>query len=67
MDLEAGTATHRDGWVFQFSPVDGETGVFDGHCVVQPVPPLTSEHITQAPRIAREAGDVYVQTRNERH
>lgn len=66
IDLEAATATHRDGWVFKFSPVDGEPGAFDGECVEQPSP-LTQEHLAQASRIAREAGDIYIDARNARH
>lgn len=69
IDLESATATHRDGWVFKFSPVDGEPGAFDGECVVMPAPPspLTQEHLAQASRIAREAGDIYIEARNDRH
>ena len=66
VDLERSTATHRDGWVFRFTPVDGEVGVFDGDCVGWPEP-LTAEHQAQAARIAREAGDAYVEARNARH
>lgn len=66
IDLEAATATHRDGWVFKFYAADGEPGAFDGECIGQPSP-LTQEHVTQASRIAREAGDIYVEARNARH
>ena len=66
IDLEAATATHRDGWVFKFSPVDDEPKVFDGQCVGQPTP-LTQEHLMQAARIAREAGDIYMEARDARH
>lgn len=65
IDLEAGTAMHRDGWAFKFLPVDGEPGAFDGECVAQPSP-LTQEHLAQASRIAREAGDIYIEARNAR-
>ncbi len=64
--MEATTATHRDGWVFKFSPVDGEPGAFDGECIGQPSP-LKQEHLAQAVRIAREAGEVYVKARSARH
>ena len=66
IDLETATATHRDGWIFRFTPVAGEPGAFDGACVGQPSP-LTQEHITQAARAAREAGDIYIEARNDRH
>lgn len=66
VDLESAAATHVDGWVFQFVPVPGETGVFDGKCIQQPTP-LTKEHIRSAARIAKEAGEVYVEARQKRH
>jgi len=66
IDLESATATHRDGWVFKFSSVDDEPGAFDGECIGQPTP-LKSEHISQASRVAREAGDIYIEARNARH
>lgn len=66
IDLGAATATHRDGWVFKFSSVDGEPGVFDGECIEQPSP-LTPERLAQVARVAREAGDIYIEARNARH
>lgn len=66
IDLETATTTHRDGWIFKFSPVAGEIGAFDGECVAQPTP-LTQEHMAQAARIAREAGEIYIEARNARH
>lgn len=66
INLEAATATHRDGWVFQFKPAPGEAGAFDGQCVTQP-DPMTPEHMRRAARIAREAGDIYVESREARH
>lgn len=66
IDLESATATHRDGWAFKFSLVDGETGVFKGECVAQPSP-LNKAHMAQASRIAKEAGDIYIEARNARH
>ena len=66
INLETSTATHRDGWEFQFSPVAGESGAFDGKCIAQPSP-LTPEHLAKAHRIAREAGDIYIESRNARH
>jgi hypothetical protein len=66
VDLEAATASHRDGWAFRFSPVAGEPGAFDGQCIAQPEP-LTQEHLAQAQRIAREAGDIYIEARHARH
>lgn len=66
VDLEANTATHRDGWRFAFKPVVDQAGAFDGECVAQPSP-LTPAHITQAARIAREAGDIFMEARRGRH
>lgn len=65
VDLEAATATHADGWVFRFAPAD-EAGAFDGKCIGQPQP-LTREHLERAPRIAREAGEIYIEARRGRH
>ena len=66
IDLETSTVTHRDGWMFQFHPVLGEAGAFDGTCIAQP-DPMTTEHMQRAARIAREAGDIYIEARNARH
>lgn len=66
VDLEAATATHRDGWVFKFAPDEDDPSAFDGECVGQPAP-LTPEYIKQSARIAREAGDIYIEARNGRH
>lgn len=66
IDLEAATATHRDGWVFRFSPAADDDGAFDGRCIEQPSP-LTPEHMAKAARIAREAGDIYIEARRARH
>lgn len=66
VDLEAATATHRDGWVFCFVPAPGQPGAFDGRCVARP-DPLTPVHAQQAARVAREAGEVYIAARQGRH
>jgi len=66
VDLEAATATHRDGWVFQFSPDASETDAFDGECIGQP-DPITPEQMREATRIAREAGDIFIEARRGRH
>lgn len=66
IDLETSTATHRDGLVFRFAPVPDEAGAFDGKCVVQPEP-ITAAHLAGAVRIAREAGEIYIEARNGRH
>ena len=66
IDLETATATHRDGWSFKFSPAADQSGAFDGKCITQPSP-LTSEHLAKAPRIAMEAGDIYIEARRGRH
>lgn len=67
VDLETATATHRDGWVFKFSPAtDGTLGAHDGQCIAHPEP-LTQAHAAAAIRIASEAGDIYVEAREGRH
>lgn len=66
VDLDSATATHRDGWSFKFSPAEDELGVFDGKCICQPQP-LTSAHMTAAARVAREAGEIYIEARQRRH
>ena len=66
VDLEAGTATHRDGWVFRFALIAGVAGTFDGECIAQPAT-LIPEHIAQAARVARAAGEIYVEARHGRH
>lgn len=66
IDLETATATHRDGWVFRFTPAIDDDTAFDGQCIAQPEP-LTQNHIDQAARIAREAGDIYIEARHGRH
>lgn len=64
--VAAATATHRDGWVFRFWPVAGESGVFGGVCVAQPSP-LEPEQQLQFARIAKEAGTMYIEARAGRH
>lgn len=65
VDLESATATHRDGWQFAFSPAVDAPGEYVGACTVQP-PLLTPEQISSAARIAREAGDIWIETHAER-
>jgi len=66
VDIETATATHRDGWIFQFSLDADEPGALDGECVAQP-DPLTPEHLREAARITREAGDIFLEARYHRH
>ena len=66
IDLETATATHRDGWVFKFSPATDQAGAFDGKCIAQP-DPITPDHINNAARLAPEAGDIYIEARRGRH
>lgn len=66
VNLENATATHRDGWAFKFSPAADQAGAFDGKCIAQPSQ-LTPEQMAKAHRIAREAGDIYIEARNARH
>lgn len=64
VDLEAATATHRDGWIFKFSPAAGEPGAFVARCQAKP-DPLTLEQLAKASRIEREAMDIYIQIRGK--
>lgn len=66
VDLDSATATHRDGWSFKFSPAKNAPGVFDGECVRHPQP-MTRTHKAVAARIAREAGEIYIEARQQRH
>lgn len=66
VDLETATATHRDGWVFQFSPAEDDAGAFDGRCIGHPSP-LTAEQMAGAARISREAGEIFIEARQGRH
>lgn len=66
VDLESATTTHRDGWQFRFVPAADDPGAFDGECIAQPEP-LTSTHVREAARIAREAGDVFLEALRGRH
>jgi len=66
VDLEAATAKHRDGWQFRFAPADDDPGAFDGECIAQP-DPLTAEQMRAAARIAREAGDAFMEARQCRN
>ena len=63
VDFETQTATHEDGWVFEFSKI--ADGVFDGHLIAQ-TENLTIEQIKNAPRIAREAGEAWERARKAR-
>lgn len=63
IDIEAGTVTHSGGWVFKFSrEPDGYTGV----CVTRPEPFNLQDALVGA-RIAREAGDRYLEALRLRH
>lgn len=63
VDFDTQTVTHEDGWVFEFTPID--EGVFDGRLIVQP-DNLTPEQIKAAPRIAKEAGEAWKESRRRR-
>ena len=60
VDLATKTATHKDGWVFEFTQVSA--GIFDGRLVKQPAN-LTPDRIRAAARIAQEAGEAWEQAR----
>ncbi len=66
VDLDTATATHRDGWQFRFAPAEDAPGAFDGECIAQPEP-FKPEHMREAARIAREAGDIFIEARRGRH
>ena len=59
VDLEAGTASHRDGWVFAFAPADDDPTATDGRCVA--APGSSAAHASQVSCIAREAGDIFAE------
>ncbi|WP_308031150.1 hypothetical protein [Neisseria cinerea] len=63
IDFEQQTATHKEGWVFEFKKVSD--GVFDGKLIRQPEN-LTLEQIKNAPRIAREADEAWERARKRR-
>ena len=65
IDLESATVSHPDGWVFRFSPVDGDPGAFDGECIGQPEK-FTAEMIASAARLAREAGEAFIAARRDK-
>lgn len=56
IDFDKRTATHDDGWIFQFTP--HPDGSHDGRLMKQPAN-ITPEQIKLAPRIAREAGEAW--------
>ena len=65
VDLIANTVTHREGWVFQLKSHPDDDGGLMGECIAQPNP-MTAEHMAQAPRIARLAGEAFMMAlRNE--
>lgn len=66
VNLATCTATHRNGWVFRFTQDSNDKSAWDGECIDTPQP-LTMEHLRIAQRIAREAGDVYIEALQERH
>ena len=68
IDLTARTATHIDGWVFEFGNPDADGGM-DGTCRVQAnITGLTGEQLRRVvTRIAREAGEAYVRARQNGH
>lgn len=66
VDLEKSTATHKDGWVFEFEPAPDTAGAHDGWLVSKPES-LTTEQLMNASRIASEAGDAYSEALSKRH
>ena len=64
VNFEEQIVTHADGWVFKFTKI--ADGVFDGQMIKQPEH-LTPEQIINAPKIAKEAGEVWMRARKNRH
>lgn len=60
VNLEAGTASHRDGWVFAFAPADDDHTATDGRCIA--TPDADEAQMAQVGRIAREAGEIFAET-----
>lgn len=52
-DLEASTASHRNGWIFAFSPPDDGPTAIDGRCIA--TPDTSTAQVARAERIARKA------------
>ena len=67
VDLAARTATHADGWVFEFDAASDADGGIDGRCTSHPslIGYDTRKLPQTAARIAREAGDIYIEARRE--
>lgn len=64
IDLEAGTATHPDGWVFEFRK--DPDGAYSGTCTGNPEP-FSLEDALAGARLAREAGEAYLAALRVRH
>lgn len=58
VDLESAIVKHTDGWVFKFSTITGEPGVWEGECIAHP--PIEALDVSTAARLSREAGDVFM-------
>jgi hypothetical protein len=69
VDLAGCTATHQDGWVFAFALAKGDNAAWDGKLIAQPqLPdPLPPGFAKTAARIAKEAGDLYMEALHGRH
>lgn len=68
VDLNTGTATHRDGWVYQFAldADDPDEDLPQGECIRQPEN-LTLDQMANAHRISGEAGAIYMEALQTRH
>jgi hypothetical protein len=68
VSLEDCTATHCDGWVFQFArtPGDDDPTALDGR-IISPQSPFPMELVASLARIAQEAGEIYMEALNARH
>lgn len=63
-DLETATARHREGWVFQFHPIEGNPGVMIGECTDHP---LFLHPNVDFDMVAQQAGEIYFDALRQRH
>lgn len=66
INLDTATATHSSGLVIKFAPVPGEPGAFDGE-ISGTLPAGLPQDPAAIARLAREAGEAYIASRNARH
>jgi len=62
VDLEAREARHIDGFVFRFERAEDDPRAWDGKCITCP-PDIVSFDRGQLARIAREAGEIWSESK----